>query len=67
MKSFLILFSITGIRPRRFAARVYAKLSFAALTLTWTGDHFQGEWRQGPAPLAFELEQVADFPTKPRP
>ncbi|MDB5949038.1 MAG: Glutathione S-transferase, partial [Massilia sp.] len=41
--------------------------SFAALTLTWTGDHFQGEWRQGPAPLAFELEQVADFPTKPRP
>lgn len=43
------------------------KLSFAALTLTWSNDHFNGEWKQGPAPLAFELKKVAQFPAKPRP
>ncbi|MFC5461965.1 alpha/beta hydrolase family protein [Massilia niabensis] len=42
-------------------------LPFAALTLTWAKDHFKGVWKQGEAPLAFELRKVGDFPMKVRP
>lgn len=39
----------------------------ASLKLAWDKDHFNGEWRQGPAPLLFTLRQVAGFPEKERP
>ncbi|HJW09423.1 MAG TPA: alpha/beta fold hydrolase [Holophagaceae bacterium] len=42
-------------------------LPMAVLTLTWTKDHFHGEWKQGPAPLPLELTQVAGFPRPVRP
>lgn len=56
---------VTGIHEN--GDRIELKLSFAALTLTWATDHFKGEWKQGPAPMAFDLAKVADFPMKARP
>ncbi|MES3025256.1 MAG: alpha/beta fold hydrolase [Pseudomonadota bacterium] len=48
-------------------ASVSLKHSVFSLTLTWDKDHFNGEWKQGDAPLKFELRQVAAFPVKARP
>ena len=42
-------------------------LAFAALKLRWVDDHFDGEWLQGPAPLALTMQQVTEFPRKARP
>ena len=42
-------------------------ISIATLKLTWVGNHFHGEWKQGDSPIQMELRQVADFPRKPRP
>lgn len=55
---------VAGIREHGQTAVL--DLSFAVLTLTWAGDRFTGEWKQGPAPLAFELKKTADFPRKAR-
>ncbi|HTL98306.1 MAG TPA: alpha/beta fold hydrolase, partial [Holophagaceae bacterium] len=42
-------------------------ISIARLTLTWSKDHFHGEWKQGGAPLTLELKPVAEFPKTVRP
>lgn len=43
-------------------------LVFGAMKLTWTGDHFKGEWTQGGATFPIEkLTQVKEFPKKSRP
>jgi pimeloyl-ACP methyl ester carboxylesterase len=42
-------------------------LSFGTMTMTWVGDHFKAEWKQGGATFPLELKKVAAFPTKLRP
>ncbi len=42
-------------------------LVFATMKLIWVKDHFNGEWLQGPVPLALTMHRVADFPKTPRP
>jgi pimeloyl-ACP methyl ester carboxylesterase len=43
------------------------KLGFGIMTMTWTGDHFKAEWKQGGATFPLELERIAEFPRKARP
>ncbi|MEI8031416.1 MAG: alpha/beta fold hydrolase [Comamonadaceae bacterium] len=38
----------------------------AAMKLTWSKDHFDSEWIQGPAPLALTMHQVKEFPKRMR-
>lgn len=42
-------------------------LGTAAVKLTWNKDHFDGEWIQGPVPLALTMNRVKEFPRKKRP
>jgi alpha-beta hydrolase superfamily lysophospholipase len=42
-------------------------LGTAAVKLTWNKDHFNGEWIQGPVPLALTMNRVKEFPRKKRP
>jgi pimeloyl-ACP methyl ester carboxylesterase len=41
-------------------------LGTAAVKLTWSKDHFNSEWIQGPAPLALTMNRVKEFPKKLR-
>ena len=41
-------------------------LGTAAVKLTWSKDHFNSEWIQGPAPLALTMNRVKEFPKKIR-
>ena len=41
-------------------------LGFAKMNMTWLGDRFKAEWKQGGASFPLELKQVAAFPRKPR-
>lgn len=52
---------------REHGETIELEMPFAVLALTWVKDHFKGEWKQGPSPVAFELKQVAQFPAKVRP
>lgn len=42
-------------------------MGFGALKLTWSGNGFDGEWRQGKTPVKFTLHPVAEFPKPVRP
>lgn len=42
-------------------------LGFGKMHLTWRGDRFQAEWKQGGASFPLELKRVAAFPRKARP
>ena len=42
-------------------------LGFAAMRLTWSRDHFNSEWIQGPSPLALTMNRVEEFPKRVRP
>jgi pimeloyl-ACP methyl ester carboxylesterase len=42
-------------------------LVFAGMKLTWVGDHFDGEWLQGPVPLPLTMHRVDEFPAIIRP
>ncbi|GLH73433.1 alpha/beta hydrolase [Geothrix limicola] len=46
---------------------VLLDFTHATLQLTWTQDHFHGEWRQGGDKLPFELRATAAFPRPLRP
>jgi len=41
-------------------------LSFASMKLSWTGDHFSGQWKQNGDTMPVELRPVAAFPRKHR-
>jgi dienelactone hydrolase len=42
-------------------------LGNAAVKLTWSKDHFNSEWIQGPNPLPLTMSQVKEFPKRIRP
>lgn len=45
---------------------VELQLAFGVMKMTWVGDHFNAEWRQGGAIFPIELTRVAEFPQKVR-
>lgn len=60
-------FDIPVASAREEGDTVVLDVSWATLKLTWTKDHFHGEWRQGGDALPIELRATAEFPRPVRP